>query len=203
MTPRSWPSRHPSSLLSLSDKPPSEGLCKHTFLPSPLLSSPPSSLHLSSSCLTPAHWSLSVLNVRDTFKDAFRSPLIIHTAWIINNNSNRAIIQLYHLFLSPSRSLIPLFLSLFPLPALGHSFLPHLIPYLNLLSLCDIPFCLCGPLFQPFYVYRIFILFPLAWHFFTRSAGAFTVMDYLNMMDSHLVLMEQPVVLFFHDFPLH
>lgn len=44
----------------------------------------------------PAHWSLAVLNVRDTFKDAFRSPLIIHTAWIINNISHRAIIQLYH-----------------------------------------------------------------------------------------------------------
>lgn len=147
---------------------------------------------------TPAHWSLSVLNVRDTFKDAFRSPLIIHTAWIINNNSHRAIIQLYHLSLS--LSLIPLFLSLST--SCPRPFFPS-TPYslLKLLSLCDISFCLFGPLFQPFYVYHIFILFPLARHFFMRSAGAFTVMDYLNMTDSHLILMEQPVVLFFHDFP--
>lgn len=50
-------------------------------------------------------------------------------------------------------------------------------------------------------MYHIFALFPLVRHFFKRSTGAFTMMDYLNMTDSHLVLKEQPVVLFFHDFP--
>lgn len=146
---------------------------------------PPSSLHLSPSCPTPAHWSLSVLNVRDTFKDAFRSPLIIHTAWIINNNSHRAIIQLYHLSLS--LPLFPLSLST-SCPRPFFSSTPYSL--LKLLSLCDISFCLFGPLFQSFYVYHIFILFHLARHFFMKSASAFTVMDYLNMTDSSLILME-------------
>lgn len=143
MTPRSWPSHPPSSSLNLLDKLPSERLhlSKHTFLLRMsllllfnffLLSFQVSSSFFPSSLPfvpTPAHWSLSVLNVRDTFKDAFRSPLIIHTAWIINNNSHRAIIQLYHHSLSlclPSLSS-----SLYPLPALGHSSLLYLIPYLN------------------------------------------------------------------------
>lgn len=39
MTPRSWLSHQLSALLSLSDKPPSEGLCKHIFFPPRLLSS--------------------------------------------------------------------------------------------------------------------------------------------------------------------
>lgn len=52
------------------------------------------------------------------FKDAFGFPLIIHTTWIINNNSHRAIIQLYHLPFSfhhsPQYLSSPLFIHFLP-----------------------------------------------------------------------------------------
>lgn len=123
MTPCSWPSHRLSFFLKLLDKHPTwRTRLVQTHLPSIssflllfFLFSKRSSSFLPSSFLfmsMPAHWSLSVLNVRDTFKDAFRSPLIIHTAWIINNNSHRAIISFTTTTLSLSLSPIPLFLSL-------------------------------------------------------------------------------------------
>lgn len=137
----------------------------------------------------PAHWSLSVLNVRDTFKDAFRSPLIIHTAWIINNNSHWSFS-----FTTPPFLLVPH-------PSLSLSFSTtcsrpffHYTHYslLTVNPLCNISFFLFSPLF-PFFMHHI-ILFPwqglsvhnglfLCCHWATSCVVVLWIPPYINILN--------------------